>query len=263
MDHEIEIEVGKDGVALVTLNRPEALNSITDEMYKILIGELPKLGADSAVGAVIVAGNGRAFCAGANVKGMKGNTSPLTYEERVEALRTKQKFIVSLHEMPKVTIAKVHGVAAGAGMSLALTCDFRVASPKASFITSFANVGFSGDFGGTYFLSRLIGPARAQELYLTSEKISAEKALALGIISILTDEDKFDAETLRLARKFANGPRLAYARIKDNFKTAQTGDLHAVLESEALNQIRLAQSEDHTEAIRAFAEKRTPVFKGR
>lgn len=263
MSQDYLIDIAEDGIATITLNRPDSLNALNDSMIYGLINELPALASNPAVGALVLTGAGRAFCSGGDVKGMKGNTSSLTYEDRVEALRSKHLLVTALAEFPKVTIAMVNGTAAGAGLGLALACDFRVASQSAKFLTSFVKVGFSGDFGGTYFLTRLLGAAKAKELYLTSDKVEADKALALGIVSRVTPDEELSAATREFARGFSQGARLAHSYIKRNFAAAPTSSLQEVLDMEAFYQIRLANSEDHTEAIKAFAEKRQPAFKGR
>ncbi|HZG28955.1 MAG TPA: enoyl-CoA hydratase-related protein [Ensifer sp.] len=252
-----------DAIATITLNRPDNLNALSDEMIFGLIDDLKQLARQADVGAVIVTGAGRAFCSGGDVKGMKGNKSELTFEDRVELLRRRHDLVKALYEFPKITIAMVNGAAAGAGFALALACDFRIAGRSSKFLTSFVNVGFAGDFGGTYFLSRLLGPTKAKELYLTSERLDAERALSLGIVSKVCEDEALPAETRAFARTFADGARIAHSYLKRNFRAAETGSLQDVLDLEAIHQIRLTATEDHAEALRAFAEKRKPVFKGR
>jgi 2-(1,2-epoxy-1,2-dihydrophenyl)acetyl-CoA isomerase len=165
--------------------------------------------------------------------------------------------------MPKPTIAAVNGVAAGAGLSVALAADLRIASDQARFTTAFAKVGFSGDFGGTWLLQRLVGPMRARELYFLSDILDANRALELGIVSRVVPHDQFWAETMALARRLASGPTLAYGRMKDNFVYGETNTFADTLTREAENMIASGQTEDHRNAARAFVEKREPVFRGR
>jgi 2-(1,2-epoxy-1,2-dihydrophenyl)acetyl-CoA isomerase len=168
-----------------------------------------------------------------------------------------------LHEIPKPTIAMVNGPAAGAGLAMALACDLRIAATSARFITAFAKVGFSGDFGGSYFLSKLVGTGKARELYYTGGHLSAAQALALGVANrVVADADLAD-DTMILAKELARGPGIALGLMKQNFNAAESGTLSELLDLEALHQVRTAKTEDHQEAARAFVEKRLPVFKGR
>jgi 2-(1,2-epoxy-1,2-dihydrophenyl)acetyl-CoA isomerase len=168
-----------------------------------------------------------------------------------------------LHEMPKPTIAMVRGAAAGAGLSLALACDLRIAGDTARFGTAFARVGYSGDFGGSFFLTRLIGTAKARELYFTADMLDAQEALALGLVNRVVPEARLEEETFALAARLARGPRVAYRYMKRNLNAAETGTLKDLLDLEAWHHSRCGMTEDHREAARAFVEKREPVFKGR
>lgn len=262
MEHHL-IETIEDGVATLTLNRPESLNAFSEEMFDALIETVPRLNVDPNVRVIVLTGAGRAFCAGGDVKGMKAASADFSYEARVDALRRKHQSVKAFHESPKVTIASINGVAVGAGLSFAMACDFRLVARSASLVTGFVKVGYSGDCGGTYFLSRLIGVAKAQELYLTSDPISAEEALRLGLVSRVIEDGELAAETARLAARFASGPALSYRAIKNNFRRAMNGSLEEVLDHEAFNQVRLVTSADHNEAVAAFKEKRKPVFRGR
>ena len=162
--------------------------------------------------------------------------------------------------IPKPTL---NGVAAGAGLSLALACDLRIAARSARLITAFANIGFSGDFGGSYFLSKLVGTGKARELYYTAEPIEAEQALALGIVNRVVADDELAEATSTLARKLAQGPRIALALMKQHLNAAESSTLAALLDLEATHQIETGRTQDHKEAARAFVEKRPPVFVGR
>jgi len=168
-----------------------------------------------------------------------------------------------LHEMPKPTIAMVRGAAAGAGLSIALACDLRIASDSARFGTAFARVGYSGDFGGSWFLTRLVGTAKARELYYTAELLDAAQALALGMVNRVVPDARLEDETMALAHKIASGPRVAFRYMKRNMNAAEHDSLADHLDLEAWHHTRTGMTEDHREAARAFVEKREPVFKGR
>ena len=174
------IESISEGVAMLTLNRPERLNALSTPITSGLLEALPRLARDDSVGVIVLTGAGRAFCAGGDVKSMAEGTVERPLEEAVTHLRGRMEVSRLLHEIPKPTIAMVNGAAAGAGLSLALACDLRIAGQSARFVTAFANIGFSGDFGGSYFLSKLVGTGRARELYFTAEPLDAAQALALG-----------------------------------------------------------------------------------
>jgi len=212
---------------------------------------------------VVLTGAGRGFCAGGDVKSMAEGSSQLGLEDAVQRLRGRMEVSRLLHEIPKPTIAMVNGPAAGAGLSMALACDLRIASESARFITAFVNVGFSGDFGGSYFLSKLVGTAKARELYYTGEALDADRALALGIVNRVVPDAELANATMTLATRLARGPNVALGLMKQNFNVAETGNLSELLDLEALHQIKTARTEDHREAARAFVEKRPPVFKGR
>ncbi|MCL8383481.1 enoyl-CoA hydratase-related protein [Xanthobacter aminoxidans] len=254
------VETLEGGVATLRLNRPEAANALSLAMFDGLIEAIPRLGRDPNVRAIVITGTGRAFCAGGDVKAMQGRTG--TLEERYDELQRKHGSILALSQCPKVTIAAINGAAAGAGLVLALACDLRIATQSARFVTSFANVGFAGDFGGSFFLSRLVGPLKAQELYLLSEKIDAQEALRIGLLTRVVPDEAFSDEIARLATRMASGPTAAYRYMKRNFEIARAGTLPEVLAAEAQHQIRLTQTADHAEAVAAFREKRAPVFTG-
>jgi 2-(1,2-epoxy-1,2-dihydrophenyl)acetyl-CoA isomerase len=211
----------------------------------------------------VLTGAGRAFCAGGDVKSMAEGSVERGVEEAVAHLRGRMEVSRLFHEIPKPTIAMVNGPAAGAGMALALACDLRIASQSARFVTAFANIGFSGDFGGSYFLSKLVGTGKARELYYTAEPLDAAHALALGVVNqVVPDAELVDA-TMQIARKLAKGPRIALALMKQNFNVAESGTLAQLLDLEARRQIETGRTDDHKEAARAFVEKRAPLFTGR
>ena len=251
-------------VAILTMNRPDRLNAMSGPMLDAMLDALKRLALDDEIGCVVLTGAGRGFCAGGDVKGMAaGEKANITIESRYHQLREKMEISRLLHDMPKPTIAMVRGPAAGAGLSLALACDIRIASDTLKMTTAFVNVGHAGDFGGTYFLTRLVGAAKARELYFLGEKFEAEEALRLGLVTKVVGNDELEVETMAMAEKFANGPRIALDLMKRSLNAAETGDLNYCLDTEAMHQSRTGQTEDNREAAQAFVEKRAPVFKGR
>jgi 2-(1,2-epoxy-1,2-dihydrophenyl)acetyl-CoA isomerase len=262
MPHEL-LESLTDGVATLTLNRPDRLNALSPPMLDALLEALPRLAANPLIAVVVLTGAGRGFCAGGDVKSMAEGSSQLGVEDAVQRLRRKMDVSRLLHEIPKPTIAMVNGPAAGAGLSMALACDLRIAAQSARFITAFAQVGFSGDFGGSYFLSKLIGTAVARELYYTGEVLDSAQALALGMVNRVVPDAELAGATMALAARLARGPSIALGLMKQNFNAAESGTLSELLDLEAMHQIQTGRTEDHLEAARAFVEKRPPVFRGR
>jgi len=259
------LEQVKDGVAVLTLNRPDRLNAMSRPMLDALLEALPRLAEDPAVGVVVLTGAGRGFCAGGDVKAMaEGNElGGQTMEEKAQALRSRMETSRWLHEMPKPTIAMMRGPAAGAGLSLAMACDLRIASDTVRLGTAFARVGYSGDFGGSYYLTQLVGTAKARELYFTADLLDAQQALGLGLVNRVVADARLEEETMALASRLARGPRVAYRYMKRNMNAAESASLKEMLDLEAWNHTRTGMTEDHREAARAFVEKREPQFKGR
>ena len=262
MEKEL-IEETSDSVAKLVFNRPDRLNALSTPIMEGLLEALPRLAADPGIGVIVLTGAGRAFCAGGDIKSMAERSAERSVEQAVTHLRARMEVSRLLHEIPKPTIAMVNGPAAGAGMSLALACDLRIAAQSARFVTAFANIGFSGDFGGSYFLSKLIGTGKARELYYTAEPLDAARAFELGIVNKVVAEADLAEATMALARKLARGPRIALALMKQNFNAAESGTLAELLDLEARRQVETGRTEDHKEAARAFVEKRTPRFTGR
>jgi 2-(1,2-epoxy-1,2-dihydrophenyl)acetyl-CoA isomerase len=258
------LESVEDGVLTLTMNRPDRLNALTGEMLQGLYDSITRAAADPAIGVIVLTGAGRGFCAGGDVKAMADRAERAdTYDDRVQGLRRRMDAARLLHDTAKPTIAMLRGPVAGAGLSLALACDMRIASDTAKLTTAFAKVALSGDFGGSWFLTRLVGPSKARELYLTSPILSAPEALALGLVNRVVADAELEAETRRLASSLARGPRVTLGYIKQNMNLAEHAGLGEVMDAEALRHTRCAQTEDHREAAAAFVEKRAPVFKGR
>lgn len=257
----------RGSVAIMTLNRPEAMNAMNPEMLDTMFRVAQKAAEDPAVRCLVITGNGRAFSAGGDVKEMaSGNSSGgggRSVLSGVEALRQQEEVSRLLAEMPKPTICAVNGVAAGAGLSVALAADLRIASDQSRYTTAFAKVGFSGDFGGTWLLQRLVGPLKARELYFLSDVLDANQALGLGLVSKVVPHDTLMDEAMALAERLAAGPTLAFGRIKDNFNFGATHTFAETLQKEAENMIASGKTQDHLNAARAFVEKATPVFEGR
>lgn len=257
------LESVADRVATLTLNRPDSLNALSASLTDALLEALQRLEADPSVAVVVLTGAGRGFCVGGDVKNMATRSKPSDLDEAVRELRGKMEISRLLHEIAKPTIAMVNGPAAGAGFSIALACDYRIAAESARFITAFAKVGFSGDFGGSYFLSKLIGSGRARELYYTGEALDAKQALGLGIANKVVPDSELLGATMVLAKRLASGPSIALGMMKKNFNAAESGTLSELLDLEALHQKKCGMTEDHREAVLAYVEKRPPVFKGR
>lgn len=255
-----------EGVAVLTLNRPERRNALSGPMLDALARALAGAEVDDDVGAVVLTGAGGAFCAGGDVKEMAtaGEGDGPSFDARVHRQRLSQRATSArLWEMPKPTIAALPGPAAGAGLSLALACDLRYAADGAVLTTAFARVAFAGDYGGTWFLTRLVGTAKARELYYFSERLSAAEAEGLGIVNAVFPAERFEDEVMGRARRLAAGPRVAYRYMKENLNRAVHGELGECLDMEAAHHLRTGLTEDHREAAQAFVEKRESAFRGR
>ena len=252
-----------DGRVLVlTLNRPQRLNALTPELHAQLREAVDHAARDPDVGALVLTGSGHAFCSGGDLRGRNQSQAPLTLEQKADELRHHGETARLLHEMPKPTVAMLNGVAAGAGLALALACDLRIASHAAVLTTAYAKVALSGDLGVSYFLTHLVGTAKAAELLFLSEKVDATEAHRIGLVNRVLEATVLRDSTLELARQLAQGPAVAFRYMKRNLGCAQTGSLEAVLESEAYGMARCGRTQDVKEAAAAFKEKRAAVFKG-
>jgi len=258
-----------EGVLTLTLNRPEARNAMSGEMTAALAAQLADAELNSQVRCIVLTGAGKGFCAGGDVKGMAadgdGTVGDNTIDHAIHRQRSNQRGTAGrLYSMPKPTIAALPGAAAGAGLSLALACDMRIMARNAIMTTAFARVGFSGDYGGTYFMSQLVGTAKARQLYYLSERVSAEEALQLGLTNWVCEAEELQAKAQEIAAQLAAGPSVAYRYMKENFARAiSSGDLDDCLDLEATHHVHCGQTEDHKNATKAFVEKREPVFQGR
>ena len=279
-----------EGVAVITLNRPERRNAFSAGLLRALGAVLARAGSDSSVGSVLLTGAGGAFSAGGDVKGFAataerpareggGGAAPAPaeggeprlapdpirgYDQAVAAQRLDQRRTSgALYWMPKPTLAALPGPAAGAGLAVALACDMRMAADTAFLTTAFANVGFSGDYGGTWFMNRLVGPAKTKELYYLSERVSAEQALDLGLVNWVVPGAELEERSRALARRLAAGPTVAYRYMKENINRAADGELGECMDLEVTHHIRCSYTEDHREASLAFVSKRPPSFHGR
>ena len=256
----------REGVATLTFNRPERLNALSPDMIAQTIAALERFAGDPEVGCIVLTGAERGFCAGGDVGAMNAanasSDAPLSFERRVDRQRASQRLSGLLYALPKVTIAAVNGAAAGAGLGIALACDLRFASDAAKFTTAFAKVGFGGDFGITWPLTRLLGEAKAKELLFLSEVLPAAQALALGLVSRVIPHAELMSRVREVATAIAAGPQVSYRYMKENVRLASTQDYQSLLDREAWTHLRCGETEDHREGVRAFVEKRRPKFKG-
>jgi 2-(1,2-epoxy-1,2-dihydrophenyl)acetyl-CoA isomerase len=250
-------------VAWITLNRPDALNAFADDMRDELLQALLAAQDDDAVRAIVLTGAGRAFCAGGDVRYMASLKADAAGFEKVRPLMDAGRRVVTvIHQMPKPVVAMVNGVAAGAGCNLALACDLRVASDEASFAESFVSIGLHPDWGGTFFLPRLVGTGRALQMMLTGQKVDAAQALQTGLVHQVVPAAALREHTLRLARQLAAAPPTAVRLIKLAVYNSAHYDLESMLEFEVEAQEQCWDSSDSGEGIAAFAQKRPPDFVG-
>jgi 2-(1,2-epoxy-1,2-dihydrophenyl)acetyl-CoA isomerase len=255
------------GVLTLTLNRPEARNAMSEAMNGALAEQLAWAELDPAVKCIVLTGAGKGFCAGGDVKGMAartGGSEGPTVDESIYRQRVNQRETSGrLFKMPKPTLAALPGAAAGAGLAWALACDLKIMARTAILTTAFARVGFSGDYGGTYFLTQLVGSAKARELYYLSERVSAEEALRLGLTNWVCEPEQLVAFTREIAGRLAKGPSVAYRYMKENLNRAMGGEVDECLDMEVTHHTHCVTTDDYRDAVRAFVEKREPVFNGR
>ncbi len=257
----------RERVAVITLNRPEARNSLSDQLTPALRRMIRTCGENPDVGALLITGAGTAFCSGGDVKGMgahrKQAVLEMSFDERVADLQERQRLLTgALVAVRKPTIAALPGPAAGAGLAIAMACDIRIAAQSAFVSTGYLRVGLSGDYGIAWLLTRLVGTARARELMFTGEKVEASRAEAIGLFNRVVPDDRLQDEAFELARGMAQGPTLALRYMKDNLDEALAFDFATARDHEAERLIRTTTTADHREAVQAFIEKRQPNFTG-
>src|SRR5690348_15411219 len=261
-DNEMVLQSLDSGLLTITMNRADRRNALNPDMTRGLVEAARRAAEDTEVRAVLLKGAGGTFCVGGDVKSMAAGRTPMTFEEKQVNLRRAMEVSRILHEMSKPVVAQLDGAAAGAGLSIALACDLRVASESCKITTAFAKVGLSGDYGGTYFLTQMLGSAKARELYLMSPILTAAEALALGIVSRVVPDSEIDSAARELAMSLAQGPSITLGYIKRNINNAERLPLETCFDAEAFHHSRAGETADHKEAAKAFMEKRKPVFGG-
>lgn len=257
-------------VAVLSFNRPDRRNALSEGVYAGFERALPQVAADPDVRVLMVTGEGGAFCAGGDVKGMNernkaasssGDRSSL--EDRIEGLRHRQNLVsLAMRRLPQPVVAALPGAAAGAGLSIALAADVRIAAERAIVMTAFANVGASGDFGTSWFLPRLVGEARAKHLMFTTPRLSAREAEQLGIVNVVLPDENFATAALEWCHDLAGRAPVALRYMKENINRAMDVSLQSALDAEAVAMVRTMGTADHREAAAAFVEKRPPRFSG-
>jgi enoyl-CoA hydratase/carnithine racemase len=258
----------RDRVAIITLNRPEARNALSDTLTPALRSMIKACGEDPTIHALLITGAGNAFCAGGDVKGMGAHRDEkklaMPFDERVADLQERQRLLTgALVSVRKPTIAALPGPAVGAGLAIALGCDIRIAAQSAFVSTGYLRVALSGDYGIAWLLTRLVGTARARELMFTAERVDAIRCEAIGLVNRVVPDHRLQDEAFALAKSLAEGPTLALRYMKDNLDEALSFDFATARDHEAERLIRLTTTSDHREAVQAFIEKRKPVFKGK
>lgn len=258
----------RERVAIITLNRPEVRNALSDTLTPALRTMIKTCGESSDVNVLLITGAGTAFCAGGNVKGMGAhrdkNKLDMSFDEKVADLQERQRLLTgALASVRKPTIAALPGPAVGAGLAIAMACDLRIAAASAFVSTGYLRVALSGDYGIAWLLTRLVGTARARELMFTAEKVDAARCEAIGLVNRVVPDDRLQDEAFALAKSMAEGPTLALRYMKDNLDEALSFDFATARDQEAERLIRLTMTSDHREAVQAFIDKRKAVFKGK
>jgi len=257
----------RDRVAIITLNRPEVRNALSDTLTPALRSMIKDCGENPDVHVLLITGAGAAFCAGGDVKGMGAHRDPtklaMGRDEKVADLQERQRLLTgALASVRKPTIAALPGPAVGAGLAIAMACDLRIAAASAFVSTGYLRVALSGDYGIAWLLTRLVGTARARELMFTAERVDAARCEAIGLVNRVVPDDRLQAEAFALAQALAEGPTLALRYMKDNLDEALQFDFATARDHEAERLVRLTTTSDHREAVQAFIDKRKAVFSG-
>lgn len=257
-------------VAVLSFNRPDRRNALSDAMYDGFGSALAQIEHDPSIRVVLLTGEGRAFCAGGDVKGMHDRNSstssdelPRSLEGRIAWLRSRQAMVsLALRTLPQPVVAALPGAAAGAGLSMALSADLRIAAQRAVLVTAFANVGASGDFGTSWFLPRIVGEAKAKELMFLSPRLTAAEAADLGIVNRVLPDEGFEEAAMSFCHDLASRAPIALRYMKENVNRSLGSSLSEALDAEAVAMLRTMGTADHREAAAAFVEKRPPQFGG-
>lgn len=265
-DH-LQAEI-RENIGLIAFNRPESKNALSDELTPALRTTLENFESDKNVRVIVITGNGGSFCSGGDVKSFANNSDPglsddLSVEQKVRKLQIGQEGVsLKIHEMPKPTVAVLPGAAAGAGMSIALACDIRIASEDAFLVPGFGGIGLSGDYGGSWSLGQLVGPSKAKDIYFSNKRISASEALNEGIVNYVVSNEELEDFSFKKAQNIAYFSPTALQYMKENHNRATFSTLKESLAMEADRMIRCFQTEDHKNAAKSFVRKEKPVFKG-
>ena len=257
----------RDRVAIITLNRPAARNSLSDQLTPALCTMIKTCGENPEIGALLITGAGTAFCSGGDVKGMGAHRDKkkldMSFDEKVADLQERQRLLTgALIAVRKPTIAALPGPAAGAGLAIAMACDIRIAAQSAFVSTGYLRVALSGDYGIAWLLTRLVGTARARELMFTADKVDATRCETIGLVNRVVPDDRLQSEAFALAKSMAEGPTIALRYMKDNLDEALLFDFATARDHEAERLVRLTSTADHREAVQAFIDKRKAVFRG-